>query len=70
MKMNDYQKAVFYYTRYNYFEESSDSAEKLAMAYLKWNKIPLARKTLRDAKNKGLEVADLSELPESPFRTE
>jgi lysophospholipase L1-like esterase len=70
LKMKDYPKAVFYYTRYNYFDESSDSAEKLALAYLELNKIPLARKTLRDARNKGLEVIDLTELPVSPNQSQ
>lgn len=62
MKLEDYQKAVFYYTRYDHFEASSDSAEKLATAYLYLNDLDLASKTLSEAKSNGLDVSKLSEL--------
>ena len=62
MKMGDFHKAVFYYTRNNYFDQSRDSAEKLALAYLHLDSIPLAKRVLSEAKNKGLDVSEMSEL--------
>ena len=64
MKRGDYEKAVFYFFRYNYFEESSKSAEDLATAYIKLNQLGQAKKTLSEAKKNGLNVSSLAELLE------
>lgn len=64
MKKGDYKKAAFYLYRYNYFEESSKSAEELATAYIKLDSLNQAEKTLYEAKKNGLNVSNLSELVE------
>jgi tetratricopeptide (TPR) repeat protein len=64
MKKGDYKKAAFYFYRYNYFEESSKSAEELAKAYIKLDKLNQAEKTLAEAKKNGLNVSSLAELLE------
>lgn len=62
MKLEDYQRAVYYYSRYYHLDESSESAEILALTYLYLENTYLAEKTLTEAKSKGLDVSSLSEL--------
>ena len=60
--LKDYPKAVFYYRRFNFFDKSSDSAEKLALAYLYSDNVAEATKVLSEAKSRGLDVRGMSEL--------
>lgn len=64
MKLGDYEKAAFYFTRSNYFDQSKESVENLAIAYLKTGKINQAKSTLAKAKENGLNVTGLDELIE------
>lgn len=61
-KMQDFKKAVYYFTKFNYFDQSVLSAEQLSLAYLKLNKIDLAKQTLEEANKKGLKVKTIQEL--------
>jgi lysophospholipase L1-like esterase len=62
MKLENYQRAVFYYARYNQIDNSVESVEKLTVAYLQSNNLSSAEKTLSEAKSQGLNVRSLSEL--------
>ncbi len=62
MKLENYQRAVFYYARYKQIDNSAESVERLAVAYLQSNNLSLAEKTLSEAKSQGLNVRGLSEL--------
>ncbi len=62
MKMEDYQRAVYYYSRYHRLDENSESAEKLAMAYFRNENVALAGATLTKARERGLDVFSLAEL--------
>ena len=64
MKLENYQRAVFYYSRYNQIDKGVESAEKLAVAYIQSNNIPWAEKTLSEAKSQELNVTSLTGLVE------
>jgi len=50
LKLNDFEKAIYYFEKFNKLEKSSISAKYLAETYIKLNKIELAKKTLINAK--------------------
>jgi lysophospholipase L1-like esterase len=64
MELGNYQKAAFYYSRYNQIDKSAESAEKLAVAYIQSNNLSQAENTLSAANSQGLNVASLTDLVE------
>ncbi|WP_228851423.1 SGNH/GDSL hydrolase family protein [Aegicerativicinus sediminis] len=64
LKMMDYKKAAFYFSKLNSIEPSALSANQLALAFVGLNKNGLAKKTLKNAQNKGFEVKDFDKVIE------
>lgn len=62
LKLDEPEKAAFYFYKYNHISRSSQSAQELASVYIKLNKIKLARKTLLEAKNRGLNDEKLNNM--------
>jgi len=62
LKMNDTNKAVYYFLKCNQLEKSSKSAQQLASVYIKLHQIELARKTLIEAKRKGFNDQPLDNM--------
>ena len=62
LNLGDFDKAVYYFSKFNSLEKNSTSAEDLARAYIKLNKIELAKETLLRAKKKGLQVKDFNKM--------
>lgn len=65
MELENYQKAAFYYSRYNQIDKSAESAKKLAVAYIQSNNLSQAENTLSAAESQGLNVASLTALVEA-----
>ncbi|PKQ45164.1 hypothetical protein CSW08_09780 [Confluentibacter flavum] len=64
LNMTNLEKAAYYFSKCNQLEKSSLSARQLASVYLKLNKIDLARKTLKEAKNRGFNDEALNKMVE------
>ncbi len=60
--LNDLDKSVFYFFKYNELEKSGLSAQLLASVYIKLDKIDLAKKILSEANKRGLNTEELSDL--------
>ncbi len=54
LRLGDFEKAVYYFFKHNQLDQSSLSAQQLALVYIKLNNIELANKTLQETKNRGL----------------
>ncbi|GAA4300494.1 hypothetical protein [Aestuariibaculum suncheonense] len=55
-KMQDFEKAAYYFSIFNYLDKSIISAEQLSSTYVKLNKIDLAKQTLLEAHKNALKV--------------
>tara|TARA_R110000796_G_scaffold104102_1_gene213714 strand:+ start:67596 stop:69374 length:1779 start_codon:yes stop_codon:yes gene_type:complete len=62
LQMNKLDKAVYYFSKCNYFEKSILSAQQLASVYIKLNKMEFAKKTLLEAKKRGLKVKNFDQM--------
>lgn len=62
LNLGELDKAAFYFSKFNALEKNSVSYEDLALVYIKLNKIELAKKTLSEAKNKGLKVKEFTKM--------
>ncbi|MFD0989237.1 SGNH/GDSL hydrolase family protein [Mariniflexile jejuense] len=62
LKLMDFNKAAYYFFKYNELEKSSTSAQQLASVYIKLNKLDLAKKTLLESKSNGINVMSFDEL--------
>lgn len=56
LNLGDLDKSVYYFSKFNTLEKNSLSAEELTLVYIKLNKIEFAKKTLSEAKKRGLKV--------------
>ena len=61
-KKKDYEKAVFYLSKFNQMEKSSLSAQELADVYIKLNQFELAQKIVSEAINRGLDHEKLNTI--------
>lgn len=62
LNLGELEKAVYYFSKFNALEKNSLSYEQLALTYIKLDKIELAKKTLSEAKKKGLKVKDFTKM--------
>ncbi len=62
LDMDNLDKAIYYFSKCNYLEKTSLSAQELASVYIKLNKMELAKKTLLDAKKRGLNVPSFDQM--------
>ena len=61
-KLGDFDKAVYYFSKFNYLEKSSVSAEELAEVLIKSGDMAFAEQTLKTAQKRGLQVRNFDEL--------
>lgn len=62
LKLGEFDEALYYYNKFNALEKSSLSAEGLALAYVKLNRIELAKQTLFKAQKNGLQVKEIDKI--------
>lgn len=62
LKLEDFKKAIYYFTKQNQLNKNSLSVQKLAETYIKLDQLDLALKVLKEAKRTGLNDKKLDDL--------
>ncbi|WNH13831.1 hypothetical protein [Thalassobellus suaedae] len=62
LKMEDPERAVYYFIKYNQLDKTSTSAKQLSEVYIALNKIDLAQKTLLKAQKQGINDEELNKM--------
>lgn len=61
-KLGDFDKAVYYFSKFHYLENSKVSVEELAAALIKANALERAEEVLKSAQEQGLKVNDFDAM--------